>query len=95
MGITRISFFPLEDGKVEVHVWSRCRPVECHWGSAQGTSLSLSRPALFLTWRDQWSVKHQYVEYLSDGRLSVTTYTQFLDDNGYNRHIFQEYFLPG
>jgi hypothetical protein len=73
-----------------IHVWGRCHPEDCDWGTALGylygrtvrDSLATAAHAISAFYRTNFSETVVIVHLISPGRLQVETMTRFTDSSG-------------
>lgn len=67
---------------LEVHVWGRCHPVDCAWGTERTDVSDSDDGVLSITWRKSFMIESQQISILPDGRLQVVGHTRFTDNSG-------------
>lgn len=68
--------------KLAVHMWGKCHPSDCDWGTEQ-TAVSDARDgSIKLVWHMTHAIYKQELRILNDGRLRVFTKTKFIDNSG-------------
>ncbi|MGV3660904.1 MAG: hypothetical protein ACO1TE_12015 [Prosthecobacter sp.] len=67
-GITRVRIY-LDEGKIMVHMWGRCHPMECDWGETVATITPEDKRTLALTWEQGFATSVQKLILQEDGTL--------------------------
>ena len=83
-GITRLT---VSEG--QIHIWGRCHPRDCDWGSAPmdlyapnvGANLQDSARATSAVFRPCFAIKIVIVRPMSENRLKVEVFTKFTDQS--------------
>lgn len=65
-----------------VHIWGRCTPSDCDWGSAQTLASNANEGALQLRWDPGFAVRKTALTIGEGKRLQVATKTHFTDQSG-------------
>lgn len=95
-GITRVVFYPNNDGTLTVQVFGKCSPTDCDWGKAgvltYGTGVSdanhFTASALYAKGFSNTTL----VMNVKGSRLNVQSLTQFIDGSGRQNYASQETF---
>jgi len=80
---------------LRVNMWGKCYPEDCDWGIETTDISDAADGILNLIWYFDFAVETQELFLLSDGRLKVVTFTDYNEDDIYNRpdYEYTEYFL--
>ena len=76
--ITRVQIVRATSNLV-VRMWGACVPEDCDWGTLIAAASSANDGVLELTWNHGFVVSTQMLRVLSNGRLRVETFDDFLD----------------
>lgn len=71
-----------ENGGLIVHVWAKCLPVECDWGTGPRVSLPPVADGFLVIWDHKYALHSQRVSMEDDSRLKVSLRTHFTDKSG-------------
>ena len=90
-GITRVEI-DRRLNTLSVHMWGKCHPADCDWGTQQTDVSDSDDGVLFITWTPGFSLTSQQVTALPDGRLRVVGHTRFTDNSGRPEYDSTHYF---
>ena len=79
--ITRVDVEQRLD-KAVVHIWGRCVPTDCDWGTAQTSASDAKKGRLQLQWNPGFEVTKTVLTIREDKRLQVDSNTHFADRSG-------------
>jgi hypothetical protein len=91
-GITRVNI-DSRLNKVIVHMWGKCHPSDCDWGTVSTSRADSDDKVLSIKWSKSFAVTDQKISILSDGRLRVTGHTRFTDNSGRPDYDSVYYFI--
>ncbi|MBC8427219.1 MAG: LemA family protein [Deltaproteobacteria bacterium] len=97
-GLTTITI-NVKGRNIGVHVWGKCQPRDCDWGTVKARSYELGNPfskiqadtitAVF-SW--SWSETLMVIKQLDANHLVIQSYTHFTDDSGRRDYVDREEF---
>jgi len=90
-GITRAEIQQRLD-KLVVHMWGKCHPSDCDWGTAEAAAASARQGSIHLVWNQGFAISRQELRLLDVRRLEVITKTEFTDKSGRPNYESLEYF---
>jgi hypothetical protein len=79
--ITRIDIEQRLD-KAVVHIWGKCLPTDCDWGTAQTPASDAKQGSLKLQWNPGFEVTRTVFTIREDKLLQVDSNTHFTDTSG-------------
>jgi hypothetical protein len=89
--ITRLQFYYAGLGQLYVHVYGKCQPVDCDWGSAPVT-FPIARPAQAVF---RFSFATKTLEIVKQGyEVTAETFTHFTDGSGRQDYHSIDDFIP-
>ena len=71
-----------ENNQIFIHIWGACLPEDCDWGENIPDSYDSGNNIIFLTWNQDFAIKNQQIDLLSDESLQVNTHVHFIDNSG-------------
>lgn len=88
-GVTRVAVVATANG-IEVHVWGRCHPTDCDWGTVQGYAyagavqerLPAQARVISAVYRTSFSETIAVMHAVAAGQLQIESLTRFLDNSG-------------
>ncbi|MEI8102435.1 MAG: caspase domain-containing protein [Chlorobium sp.] len=89
-GITRVEI-ESRLGKVSVHMWGKCHPNDCDWGTTNSIEDN-NDGILAVTWTMKFKTDKQQLSILENGNLRVSGRTHFTDNSGRPDYDSTHYF---
>lgn len=92
-GITKLAV-GIVDHKIVVHMWGKCHPRDCYWGSVTAAVPQNSTDRLQVTWISTFKNEFQTLT-LTDQRLTLQGKCFYTDDSGRHDREYLEQFVRG
>lgn len=80
-GITR-AVIQQRLNKLAVHMWGKCHPADCDWGTVDTATASAKDGSIQIVWNSSFSARRQELRIRDDRSLGVFTKTEFTDKSG-------------
>ena len=90
-GITRVEI-QRRLNTLSVHMWGKCHPTDCDWGTTTTDVSDSDDGILSITWLQSFKEEAQEISTLPDGRIQVVSHSHFIDNSGRPDYDSTHYF---